>query len=454
MKILVVGCGKVGLAIIEALVREQHEVLAIDQNAEVATRVANTYDVMSVCGNGSAVEVLSGAGVEQADLVVATTKSDELNMLTCFVAKKMGAKNTIARIRSGEYNTSSLDFLKKNLGINMTINPEKLTADAFFNVLSLPSASKVEKFSDGNFELFEFLVKDEENLLADLTLAQIKAKVDASFLICAIERDGKVIIPNGNSQIKEGDRVSVMATRKDAQKMLKSLGLTSRRSRSAIVVGAGETALYLTQRLVENRVSVKVVEKDRDRCEKASEILPSAVTVVCGDGTDSDIMLEEGVGKADAVVALAGKDEENVLIAYNALLKKTKKVIAKINRYSIMDMTEDLGIESAICPLRLVADVVVRHARAIESGNLGAMETLYSIMDGEAEAIEFEVPDDFKYIGQQLKSMKLKQSVLIGAILRQSEAIIPGGDDTIMAGDRVIVISKGHRLLELGDIIR
>ena len=453
MKIIVVGCGKVGLAIIEALVREQHEVLAIDQNSEVATRVANTYDVLSVCGNGASVEVLSGAGADQADLIVATTKSDEFNMLTCFVAKKLGAKNSIARIRNGEYNNSSLDFLKKNLGINMTINPEKLTADAFFNVMSLPSASKVEKFSDGNFELFEFLVKDEE-MLAGATLAEIKAKSDASFLICAIERDGKVIIPNGTSQIKDGDRVSVMATRKDAQKMLKSLGLTSRRSRSAIVVGAGETALYLTQMLAENRISVKLVEKDRDRCEKASEVLPPAVAVVCGDGTDNDIMLEEGVGKADAVVALTGKDEENVLIAYNALLKKTKKVIAKINRYSIMDMTEDLGIESAICPLRLVADVVVRYARAIESGNLGAMETLYSIMDGEAEAIEFEVPQDFKYIGQPIKSMKLKQSVLIGAILRQSDAIIPGGDDTVMAGDKVIVISKGHRLLELGDIIR
>lgn len=453
MKIIVVGCGKVGLALIESLVREQHEVLVIDQDLAVATRVANTYDVMSVCGNGTSVDVLSDAGARQADLVVATTKSDEFNMLACFVAKKLGAKNTVARIRGNEYNTASLDFIKKNLGINMTINPEKMTADTIYNILSLPSASSVEKFSDGNFELFEVLVKEGVQVVGT-SLAQVKAKSDASFLVCAIERDGKVIIPNGQTQIEEGDRISVMATRKDAKKMLKSLGLTMRQMRSVIVVGSGETAQYLIKNLAESRISVKLVEKDEKHAQIASEQVPTSVTVVCGDGTDKDIMNEEGVGKVDAVVALTSKDEENVLIAYNALLRKTKKVVAKINRISIMDMTEELGIDSAICPQKLVADVIVRYARAIESGNQGSMECLYSIMNGEVEAIEFEVKHDFQYIGQPIKSLKIKQSVLIGAILRQNEAIIPGGDDTIQSGDRVIVISKGHRLLELDDIIK
>ncbi|MBR2988496.1 MAG: NAD-binding protein, partial [Clostridia bacterium] len=289
MKIIVVGCGKVGLSIIESLVREQHEVLVIDQNPSVSTRVGNTYDVLSVCGNGTSVDILTEAGADNADLVIATTRSDEFNMLTCFVAKKLGAKHTIARIRNGEYNTPSLDFIKQNLGIDMTINPEKLTADAFFNVLSLPSASKVEKFSGGNFELFDVLVKDDSPLIGT-TLAQIKSKINASFLICAVEKNGKIIIPNGKTQIEQDDVVSVMATKKDAQKMLKALGLTARQVRSVIIVGAGETALYLAKNLTENNISIKLVDKNPDVCIKASEALPSSVTVVCGDGTDNDIM--------------------------------------------------------------------------------------------------------------------------------------------------------------------
>ena len=453
MKIIVIGCGKVGLAIIESLVREQHEVLVVDQNPSVATRVGNTYDVMSVCGNGASVDILTEAGTQNADLLIATTKSDEFNMLTCFVGKKLGAKHTVARIRSGEYNTPSLYFIKQNLGIDMTINPEKLTADAFFNVLSLPSASKVEKFSGGNFELFDVLVKDDSPLIGT-TLAQIKSKIDAHFLICAVERDGKVVIPNGQTQIKQDDVVSIMATNKDAQKMLRALGLTARQVRSAIIVGAGETALYLTKKLVENNISVKLVDKNHETCLKASQTLPPSVTVVCGDGTDNDIMLEEGVGRANAVVALTDKDEENVLIAYNALLKKTKKVVAKINRTSLLDMTEDLGIESAICPLRIVADVVVRYARAIESGEHGEMETLYSLSGGAIEAVEFDVPQDFKFIDVPIKNWKIKSNILVGAILHQNNASIPGGDDTVTAGDRIIVISSGHRLLALSDVIR
>lgn len=453
MRIIVVGCGKIGSTIIESLVEEHHEVLAIDKDYAVVNKMIETYDVMGICGNGASYDKLIEADVERADLFVAVTETDELNMLSCFIASKLGARHTVARVRNSEYNTESLRYIKRNLSLNMTINPELLAAEAIYNVLRLPTASAVETFTARQFEMIELYVH-QGSALDGVKLMDLKKNPDMQFLICAIKRGEETFIPNGSSEIKSGDKIAIIAPHDDTHTLLKNFGLLKKQARSVIIVGGSTTAQYLAGLLSKNRVSVKIIEKDKERAQFLGENLPERVAVLCGDGTDPELMKEEGITSVDAVVAITGKDEENILIAYDAQLGGVGKVIVKVNRDGLFDVAEKLGIESIFSPRKLVADIVVRYARALESSIGSTMETLYSVMDGEVEALEFEVMPDFTHVGVALKDMKLKKNVLIAAILRGNDAIIPSGDDVIQSGDKIIVVSSQHRLCELSDIIR
>ncbi len=453
MKIIVVGCGKIGSTIIESLVEEHHEVLAIDKNFDVVNKMIETYDVMGICGNGASYDKLMEADVERADLFVAVTESDELNMLSCFIARKLGVRHAVARVRNSEYNTESLQYIKRNLSLSMTINPELLAAEAIYNVLRLPTASAVETFTARRFEMIEFYVH-QGSTLDGVKLMDLKKNPNMQFLICAIKRGDETFIPNGSSEIRNGDKIALIAPHDDTHTLLKSFGTMKKQARSAIIVGGSTTAQYLAMLLAKNRISVKIIEKDKERAQFLGENLPEKVAVVCGDGTDPELMREEGVASVDAIVAITGKDEENILIAYDAKLGGVGKVIVKVNRDGLFDVAEKLGIESIFSPRKLVADVVVRYARALESSIGSTMETLYSVMDGEVEALEFDVMPDFSHVGVALKEMKLKKNVLIAAILRGNDAIIPSGDDVIQSGDKIIVVSSQHRLCELSDIIR
>lgn len=448
MKITVVGCGKIGCTVIESLLAEGHEITAIDNDEDVISEITNIYDVMAVCGSGTDSDVLLEAGI--SELLIAVTGSDEFNMLTCFIAKRLGVTHTIARIRNPEYNDKSLSFLRKELGLSMAINPERFVSRELFNVLKLPSAIKVEAFSRGNFEMVELILR-ENSPLDGVSLIELKKRHPDNFLICAVQRGDKLYIPDGNFVLKSGDKIGITASSVEIQRLLRKLGILQKQARDVMLLGATRTSYYLAKLLLAAGNSVKIIDADRERCKEFSVSLPGAV-IINGDPARQELLLEEGIGGVDAVVALTGMDEENILLSYFATMQNVPKVIAKVNRNEFLPTAARLGIESVASQIRTVADVVVRYARALENSVGSKVETLYKLMNGNAEALEFAVNSDSKVIKIPLKELPTKANVLIAGIIRGRKTIIPSGDDMIMPGDRVVVISSGIRLNDLSDI--
>ena len=451
MKIVVVGCGKIGSAIIASLVKEGHDIVAVDRNQTFVNNITNIYDVMGLCGNGADSDILKEAGVETAELFVAVTGSDELNMLSCFLARKLGAKNTIARIRDHEYNDQSLGFLKENLELSMAINPELLTAKELFNILKFPSAVKIETFSRGNLEMIEFRLKPD-SVLDGMTLMEMRDKHKAKVLVCYVQRDDEIFIPDGNFALKSGDRIGLTASQNELEKFFRSLGTFKKRAKNVMIMGGSRTALYLAEMLTRIGSSVKIIEINADVCEQLSDALPEAV-IIHGDGAQQELLLEEGIDSLDAFVALTGMDEENILISIFAASKNVPNVISKINRDALDRMAQNLGLDCVVSPNKIIADVAVSFARALQNSLGSNIETLYQLADGKAEALEFNVKSDSKVINIPLKALQLKQSILIAGILRGQKTIIPAGDDMILEGDNVIIIAAEHRLQDLDGIL-
>ena len=451
MRIIIVGCGKIGTTIIASLVNEGHDVVAIDDNPDIIADITNAYDAMGVCGNGADCETLAEAEVEKAELFVSVTGSDELNMLSCFIARRMGAKHTIARIRNPEYNDSSLGFLCQQLDLSVSINPELLAAQELFNMLKFPSAVNVETFSGQSFEIVELRLKADSPLIG-MKLLELRKRYQAKFLVCVVQRGEDVYIPDGNFELKSGDKIGLTASPLEIQKLLKMLGILQKQARNVMILGASRTAYYLAKLLTGSGNSVKIIEKDRERCEEFCNNLPGAV-IICGDGAEPELLLEEGLGSVDAFVALTGMDEENILLSFFANAQNVPKVIPKVNRNELSSMAEKLGLDSMVSPQKMVSDVLTRYARALQNSLGSNVETLYKIMDGKAEALEFNVQPDFRFLEVPLKEMKLKDNVLVAGIIRGRKTIIPAGNDVIRSGDRVIVLSTEHRLHDLSDII-
>ena len=452
MRVVVVGCGKIGHAIIGSLLKERHDVLCIDSDPAVISEVTNSYDVMAICGNGISHGVLKEAGIEKTELFIAVTGSDEFNMLSCLAAKKLGAKHTVARIRNSEYNTESMGFIKDSLNLSMTINPEKLTAEALYNLLKLPSAIKVDTFTSRKFEIVELIVK-KGSKIAQMSLMDMRKKFSGKFLIAVIERGDDVFIPNGTMTVCEGDKICVVCAISDTHKVLTELGFVQKESKDVIILGGSKIAHYLTEMLAEGHTSVKIIEQSKERCEELCETLPSSVDVVCGDGMSQEILLEEGIMTTDALVTLTGSDESNILISFYAMSHNVPKVISKVNKSELSLISEKLGLDCIISAKNIIADILVRYARALNATVGSKVESLYSLLDGEAEALEFTVMPDFEYAQIPLKKMQLKKDVLIAGIIRGKDAFIPGGDDTINVNDKVIVVSKGKSLYSLTEII-
>lgn len=453
MKIIIVGGGKVGKTIIESMLKEKHEVILVDNDPVVVGNVTNLYDVMGICANGTEYEKLLEAGADKADLFIAVTGSDELNMLSCFAAKKIGARHTVARVRNSEYNTASWGFMKQQLEISMAVNPEKLAAEAIYDILKLPSATKVESFTARSFEMIEIIVK-KGSAIDGMTLVDLRKKFSEKFLVCVVQRENDVFIPNGTFKVLSGDKIGVMVTNDDAHSILKKFGYPAKEAKNIMLIGASKTALYLADMLIKGRSSVKVIEKDPEVCDIVCERLSSKASVVCGDGMSREILLEEGVDGLDALVALTDRDEENILISFYALSKQVQKVIAKVNRNELSSISENLGLETTFSPKNIVADILVRYARAIGNSIGSKVETLYSLFGGNAEALEFNVEQDFEFAGVPIKKLETKPGILIAGITRGDEALIPGGDDCILSGDKVIVVAKGERLCNLSDILK
>lgn len=451
MKIVVEGCGKIGTTILQSLLKEGHDLVAIDNNPAVVEEITNIYDAIGVCGNGADSDTLSEAGIEKADIFVAVTDSDELNMLSCFIAKRMGAKHTVARIRNPEYNDQSLSFMRQQLDLTMSINPELLAAQELFHILKLPAATKIETFSRRNFEMIELHLKPDSPL-DGVRLMDLRKKYKANFLICVVQRGEDVYIPDGNFELRSGDKIGLTATPAEIHRLLKMMGTLQKQARNVMILGASRTAYYLGKMLTSAGNAVKVVEKDLKRCTEFCEALPEAV-VIQGDGALQELLYEEGIRSADAFVALTGMDEENILISFYAMSQNVPKVISKVNRDELTLMAEKLGLDCIVSPQRIIADVLVRYARALQNSVGSKVETLYNLMDGKAEALEFTVSAEFPAQNIPLKDMKLKPNILIGGIIRGRKPLIPTGNDVILAGDQVVVIARGHRLSDLSDII-
>ncbi len=454
MNIIVTGCGKIGTAVVSALVNEGHDVTAVDEKPAVINELTNVYDVMAVCGNGTDCEALEEARVDICDIFVAVTGSDELNMLSCFIAKKMGAKHTVARIRNPEYNDRSLSFMRHQLEVSMSINPELSMAQELHNLLKLPSAYKVEYFSRRNLEMIEVRLK-KDSALVGKKISKIRDREKQHFLIGAVLRNNELHIPDGNFELREGDTVSIVASPSDMQKLLKSLDMIKKAVKDVMIIGGSKTAFYLAKILSSTGTNVKIIEKNRENCVRLGEILPKTV-IIHGDGSHHDILMEEGLRSIDAFVALTGMDEENILTSLFAAEFNVPKVITKINSDELTKMGEKLGLDSVISSKSITADIIIRYARALENTAGNNIETLYKFMEGKAEAIEFNVRKNAKITGMRIKELSIKQGILIAGIIRERKtAIIPTGDDIINEGDRVIVLaSAAHRLGDLSDILR
>ena len=452
MKIIIAGCGKIGVAAIESLVNEGHDVIAIDNRMEAVEEIRDVYDIMCLCSNGADFNTLKEAGIEDADMFISVTGSDELNMLSCIIAKKMGAKHTVARVRNPEYNDKSLGFIKQQIELSLILNPEYLVAQEIFNILKFPAAVNVETFSRRNFEMAELLLRDNSPILG-MSLMELRKKFQANYLICVVQRGEDVFIPDGNFVLQSGDRIGITADPNEIQKLLKMIGILQKSVKNVMILGGGRIAYYLAKMLISSGNAVKIIDNNRSRCEVLSDILPQA-SIINGDGTDQSLLLEEGLTLSDSFVTLTGMDEENILLSIFATTKQVKKVIAKVNGSELSDLAEKLGLDCIVTPKQTVSGIITRYARAVANSEGSNVETLYKLMDGMAEAAEFNVAEDFQYKDIPIKDLKLKKNILISGIIRKRKAIIPSGDDIIKTGDKVIVIAAKTVLNDLSDIMR
>ncbi len=452
MKIIVAGSGKIGATLISSLVEEGHDVVVIDSVPEVIEEITNVCDVMGVCGNCADTDVLAEAGVKTAELIIAVAGSDELNMLCCCLAKKMGAKQTIARIRNPEYNDKSLGLMKQFLDLSMIINPELLASRELFLNLKLPSAAKIETFSVRNFEMIEQVLKPESPL-DGCALSELRSRYKANFLIGAVQRGDEAYIPDGNFVLKSGDRIGLTAATTEISKLLKEMGMQNSRAKNVMILGGSRTAFYLAKRLTASGSKVTLIEKKTAICEELAVALPKA-TIINGDGANHELLLEEGLHSVDAFVALTGIDEENILLASYAASEGVPKVIAKVNRDSLIPLAEHWGLDSIVTPKKLISDVVLQYVRALQNSEGSSVETLYKVMDDKVEALEFNVKGDSEILDKPFKELNMKPNTLVAGIIRDRKIIIPTGDDCIKSGDKVIVLAANQRIGKLTDLLK
>ena len=450
MKIILVGAGKVGTALARQLSEEGHNVTMIDTNKPRVEHISQSYDVMGIVGNGSSITTLSEAGIEEADVFIAVTGSDELNLLCCMFAKKAGRCHAIARVRNPSY-SHELDFIKQQIGISAIINPEMAAAREISHLLRFPGASKIDTFADGRVRLIKFPLTAKQGL-DGVAIREIPTRLKSDILICAVERGGDVIIPNGDFVVKNGDQITFLATQEKAQAFFKSIQLPVRPVRSAMIVGGGAIAYYLSQELLENNVRVRIVERDPGRCMVLAEELPEA-QILNEDGSNREFLLSEGLESTEAFVALTNMDEENVLLTLFAKKHSHGKLITKINRLEFDDILGGLDLGSVVYPKYMTCDYIVQYVRALQNEAGSNIKTLYRILDDRVEALEFTVHEESRVTGVPLSRLNLKKNLLLCCITRGSEIRIPRGADQIRVGDNVIVVTLEHGLHDLRDIV-
>lgn len=453
MKIVIVGNGKVGFTLAEHLSKEDHDVTIVDTDFESLKRASETLDVMCVRGNGACAPILEEAGVENADVFIAATSMDEVNMVSCLTAKYMGAKFTIARVRSTDYtqSPSSLKSLKKELGIDMTINPEYATAVEISRLLRFPSAANIETFQRGRVELVGFRIQ-EEDFLAGKTLISLSHKLkDLPILFCAVERADQVFIPHGNFEMQADDLVYVIGEPYGISKFFKTLGRYIPKIRNTFIVGGGKIAHYLATTLDKVGHRITIVERQEERCRQLAEALPKAL-IICGDGTDQEVLESENMPNSDAFVALTDQDEYNVILSLYAMQQGIPKVISKTNHQNYVGIARSIGLDSFISPKHITANHILQVVRGMQNSKGSVMTSLYKIAGERAEAMEFVVNETTRNLGVPLKELKLKEGILIAVIIHNGKIIIPEGSSRIEQGDTVIIVSHDSGILDVNDI--
>jgi trk system potassium uptake protein TrkA len=450
MNLIIVGAGKVGSTLVENLLNEKHDIIVVDKNGERVSEIVNRYDVKGVVGGGLERDVLIDAGIETSDFFIACTSRDEINILCCVLAKKLGAKHTIARVRDPEY-FKEMTNMKAVLGLDFFFNPELRTAEEIAQALKFPSATNVETFAGGSAYMVAFHV-EENNPLIGLSVMRIAKEYGNKLLIAMVEREGKVVIPRGDFVVKKEDNIHLIASSEEILSFTKKIKMYKPRSKSVCIIGGGKIAYYLAKQLVAQNADVKIIEKDASRAEELSVLLPSA-TVIKADGTDHEVLDEENLKGFDACVTLTGMDEENVIISLYAVSKNVRKVISKVDRPSVFDMVEKLGLDTVVSPRIAIANYIIRFVRAHQADSGSGINTLYKIHD-KVEVLEFNVGEYFAGQGVALKDLGIKRNILIGGIVRGEEFIVPDGSSKLIAGDRVIVVTAVKSITELSEILK
>lgn len=449
MKIVIVGCGKVGYALAKQLSIENHDITLVDNNPRVIEKAQETLDVMVMSGNGAALDIQREARVDEADLLIATTSSDELNLLCCIVAKRLGCKHTISRVRNSDY-MNQLQFMRDDFGLSMTVNPEFATARTIYRFLQFPSFLKIDSFAKGRVELVELKLA-ENSVLVGKSLDKLTTDLHLKVLVCAVERDNNIFIPKGDFVLRAGDKINVTAPRSELAKMIKKLNISTQKIRNVMIIGGGRIAEYLAEELIKSGVDVKIIERDKERSIELASRFPEAL-IINDDGSNHDVLLAEGIRETDAVLTLTGMDEQNLVISMYAEHIGVTKTVTKMNRSEYSELFSDKEIGSTVCTKDVIAAEIIRYVRSIDNSDASII-TLHRIVEGKAEAIEFIANAQTVGLDTPLRDLKLKKNILIACINHDGNIIIPRGMDMISYGDTVIVVTTADETIsELNDI--
>lgn len=450
LRIIIVGCGKVGSTLVEILSNEGNDITIIDKNPQKLESLTNTFDVMGIEGNGASFTTQEEAGIKNADLMIAVTNSDELNLLCCTVAKQVGNCATIARVRTPEYN-KEVQYLTDQLGLAMIINPEFEVAKEISRILYLPSALEVSSFAHGQAELIKFKIY-EDSKLNGVRISELSGVIKTKILICAIERDDKVFIPSGNDRILSGDIISFVTPRKQVKDFFTQIGVKSSKIKEVMIIGGGKAAYYLSNMLLNMGMSVKIIETNKNRCEELSLLLPKAI-IINGDGTNEELLKEEGIATAQAFIPLTGIDEENIILTLYAKQVSGAKVITKINRINFRGVISKLDLGSIVYPRYITSEAIIAYVRAKRASMNSNIEALYHMYDHRVEAIEFLIDKESAATGQTLANLPLKKSLIIALINRSGKIFMPSGSDSLMVGDSVMIVTTHTGFNTIQDIL-
>ena len=451
MYIIIIGCGKVGQTLTEYLAGENHDIVVIDTNASKIEKVVHQYDVLGLCGNGANYDILLEARANRADVVICVTAQDELNILAGLMAKNMGANHLIARVRNPDYSKQK-DILREQFGFSMLINPELEAASEIRRMIMFPSAMKVDTFSNGRIELAEIKLNNENKVIGK-KLSELHTISKSSVLICAVRRKDDVIIPSGDYILEEKDHIYVTGTHRYLASFCLDIGAYKEKINDVMIIGGSRIAFYLTRALLFQGIKVKIIERDHKKCYEFAKQFPNAL-IIEADGSDEEILLEEGIEHTDALVCLTGLDEENLILSMAAKQLGVKKSIAKMNRTSLSSLIDNIGVDNVVSPKNIVASQIIGYLRdKYYDDENSSVKTLYKLVNGKVEALEFIVTERFKGLSLKLMDLKLRNGILVCGIFRNNEMIIPNGQDTLEVNDHVIVITSDPMIRNLNDII-